>query len=263
MKHIKILTVILIILALGLGYAAGFLTTKHNAPTATTAATKERIVKVNSGSAEDALELSKALSEIAALKAEKERLEKALAEATPEDAPPEAMEEQGNRRVSMRERLEELKTSDPERYAEIMKRREEMEARMAQMREERDSFLGSIDVSLMTEEEQANHARYMEMLAQQEALGEQLRAAMESGEEISEEMRQQMGETMREMHQLRDAERTALLNAVGTSMGLSDDEVSDFTSLIEDVMSVTSGGGPGGGGGPRGGGPGGGGPGGR
>ena len=115
-------------------------------------------------------------------------------------------------------------------------RRQEFRTRMAEALATRDDFLGSIDLSLLTEEQQETHRRFTEALAAQQEAMARMDAAMESGVEPTEEERQQMREAFRNVRNLQNAERDALLGAVATSMGLQAGEEAD--SFVEVVKSV-------------------------
>ena len=214
------------------GYAAG----RFFAPVTFVAAPTAEIVRTvqAQGGGEDALALSKALSEADALRAEaaalKERLA-ALQAAPKEEAAPERP-----RRRSPRERMEELRRTDPERYKAMQARRQEFQTRMAEAAAKRDDFLGSVDLSLLTPEQQETHRRFTEALAaQQEALA-RIQELEANGGEVSEADRRAVGEAFRAVRELEDAERDALLGAVATSMGLRAGEEAD--SFVEVVRSI-------------------------
>lgn len=197
--------------------------------------------------AETALALSRAKSEVAALKAEKARLESALqakevAAAEVTTAAALQAPQEPPRPRSRREIIEEMKEKEPERYQAMMTARAEfMQARREAQAEQQD-FLSSIDLSLLSEQEQLVHAQFMEAIQRQAALMERQAKRFDSGEEASEEDRQEMWETMRTVNQLREVERQALLGAVATSMGLSESDSADFTQLITEIYDSTSGG---------------------
>ena len=205
----------------------------------------------------DALALSKALSEVDALKAERTVLREELAALRKADEIPAEPTPPANRsrRQSWKERMEEMKKNDPERYKAEMERRERFTQAIAQAREARDSFLGDVDLSLFSDEQRKTHTQFVEALARQTALEEQMRALWESGEQPSEEQHKAMRETFDAVRSLRAAERSALLGAMATSMGLSQSESADFVQLVSDVYEATGGlrprmgGGPGGPGG--------------
>ncbi|MGN0890146.1 MAG: hypothetical protein ACI4W7_00685 [Candidatus Spyradenecus sp.] len=188
----------------------------------------------------DALALSKALSEVEALKVEKAALQKALAEAKAagEEAAKAAVEPP--KRLSMRERMEELKKQDPERYRQMEERRAQFQQALQDAREKRDDFLGSVDLALFTPEERLVHEQFTAALAKQAEMEERMRELFESGEMPSEEQRAAMRETQHTLRDLREAERSALLGAVATSMGLSESDSADFAQLMTEIYDATS-----------------------
>ncbi len=227
---------------MGAGFAAGFFT----APRTTVAPVPTATVKTKTVVRENTSALTLVKSELEALKAERETLRQQLAELSAAADKPKAEvveaapQPQEERRLSPRERMEELKKNDPERYAQMQEQRAQWQQRMEEARVARDDFLGSIDLTLMTEEQQETHHRYMEALAQQEALQARMREKMEAGEPPTDEERATMRESFMAMRDLREQERTALLGAVGTSMGLPTEDVEGFTQLIQEVYDVTS-----------------------
>lgn len=187
----------------------------------------------------DALALSKALSEVEALKVEKAALQKALAEMQSTNEVAQAAVEPP-KRLSMRERMEELKRQDPERYRQMEERRAQFQQALQTAREKRDDFLGSVDLALFTPEERLVHEQFTVALAKQAEMEERIRALFESGEMPTEEQRQEMRETQRTLRDLREAERSALLGAVATSMGLSEADGVDFAQLMNEIYDATS-----------------------
>lgn len=231
------LVLAMVILVAG-GYAFGRMTAQR-----TPAPTQEAKPSAHTTSApsnQDALALSKALSEIDALKAERKTLQDALA-AQQAQSPEQAQQGEPPRRRSWQERMEEMKKSDPERYKEEMARRERFMNEMAQARTERANFLEDIDTDLLSQEQKQIHAQYVATLAKQDALEQEFRKHMEAGTQPTEELQTAMRETRDAMRSLREAERSALLGAIATSMGLSSDEATGFSQLVSDVFDATSG----------------------
>ena len=198
---------------------------------------------VYSTCAPDAADRALLRSERDALRAEKaalqERLDALLAEQAQAAAAP-APQAAPARRMSRRERLEQLKREDPERYAEMEKRRREFQENMRQALDRRDDFLGAIDLSLLTPEQQEMHARFVDALAAQQAAIDTLNARAEAGEAPTEEERRAMREAMRQVRGLQGAERDALLSAVAVSMGLSEGEETEaFIGVVKEVYDST------------------------
>lgn len=259
----KVATAGVAVVALMAGsYAAGRFFAPQQVVAEEAAPVAQRLAVVPSNG--DALALSKALSEVEALKVEKAALQKALADAQAagEEATKAAVEPP--KRLSMRERMEELKKQDPERYRQMEERRAQFQQALQNAREKRDDFLGSVDLALFTPEERLVHEQFTAALAKQAEMEERMRAFFESGEMPSEEQRAEMRETQHTLRDLREAERSALLGAVATSMGLSESDSADFAQLMTEIYDATSNGmrmrpgrgdagGPGGPGGPGGG----------
>ncbi len=236
------LQVLALLFIAGAGYAVGRFTTTPQIEVLSESTTQTVTVK----DADDAAALVRALSEIEALKAEKSRLEEQL-ESEDEEIDPgpirpiEEAEEPARRRQSWRERMEELREKDPERYAEEMERRANFAKIMEQARSERVNFLDSIDTSLLSEEAQAVHERFITAIARQGQLQSEIMAAVDAGEQPPEELRSQMHDVFQEIHETRDIERSSLLDAIAISMGLEGNDVEDFTVLVNEVFNATSG----------------------
>lgn len=236
---LKLLSLVLgvVILVAG-GYAFGRISAQRTPAPAQEPEPSPRTASTPSN--QDALALSKALSEIDALKAERKSLQDALAAQQAQD-PEQAQQGEQPRRRSWQERMEEMKKNDPERYKAEMERRERFMNEMAQARTERANFLDDIDTDLLSQEQKQVHAQYVATLAKQDALEQEFRKHMEEGTQPTEELQTAMRETRDAMRSLREAERSALLSAIATSMGLSGNAVSDFSELVTDVFSATSG----------------------
>lgn len=235
----KVATAGVAVVALMAGsYAAGRFFAPQQVVAEEAAPVAQRLAVVPSNG--DALALSKALSEVEALKVEKAALQKALAEAQAagEEATKAAVEPP--KRLSMRERMEELKKQDPERYRQMEERRAQFQQALQDAREKRDDFLGSVDLALFTPEERLVHEQFTAALAKQAEMEERMRALFESGEMPSEEQRAEMRETQHTLRDLREAERSALLGAVATSMGLSESDSADFAQLMTEIYDATS-----------------------
>ena len=223
----------------GGGYALG----RFFAPRTYTATPTQETV-VYSTCAPDAADRALLRSERDALRAEKaalqERLDALLAEQAQAAEAPAQQAEARPRPMGPRERLEQLKQEDPERYAEMEKRRQEARENIRQALDRRDSFLGAIDLSLLTPEQQEMHARFVDALAAQQAAIDTLNARAEAGEAPTEEERRAMREAMRQVRGLQDAERDALLSAVAVSMGLEGGEETEaFIGVVKEVYDST------------------------
>ncbi len=252
------LTLPLSVICLGAGFCAGrFLAPNEVVVNTTEVMTANRVIDVSS---EDAQRLSRALDENERLRRQLASLDLHMDEnqmelpvdagnQRPEGAPPQAFR-------SFREAEEELKERDPEAYQRMV----EMRARFIEMRrnerESRLGFLESVDVNLLTAEEQSTHAAYLNAVQRQAELEEHFIANRENGVEPTEEEMNAMREANQAIRDLREEENIALLSAVGTVWNIPEEELSEFVKSIETVNQVLSGNsmrGRGGRGGPMGG----------
>lgn len=227
--------VVVAALLAGGGYATGRLL----APRSYTAETVTKTVYQGDGAPADLAPLQ---AENAALKTQLDNLRAELAklQAVAEAPAPEPAAEEPPRRMTRQERMEQLKRENPERYAEMERRRQEFQARMEEFQTRRDDFFANIDLELLTPTQQEMHFQYTEALAKQQAAIDRMRALAESGEEATEEDRAAIRESFRLVRGLQGAERDALLSAVATSMGLQAGEETDtFINVIKEVYDFT------------------------
>lgn len=220
--------VVVAALLAGGGYATG----RALAPRSYTAETVTKTVYQDNGAPADLAPLQ---AENAALKTQLDNLRAELAklQAAAEAPAPEPAAEEPPRRMTRQERMEQLKRENPERYAEMERRRQEFQTR-------RDDFFANIDLELLTPTQQEMHFQYTEALAKQQAAIDRMRALAESGEEATEEDRAAIRESFRLVRGLQGAERDALLSAVATSMGLQAGEETDtFINVIKEVYDFT------------------------
>lgn len=227
--------VIVAALLAGGGYATGRLL----APRSYTAETVTKTVYQGDGAPADLAPLQ---AENAALKTQLDNLRAELAklQAAAEAAAPEPAAEEPPRRMTRQERMEQLKRENPERYAEMERRRQEFQANMEAFQARREDFFANLDLELLTPEQQEMHFQYTEALAQQQAAIDRMRELAESGETPTDEDRAAIRESFRLVRGLQGAERDALLSAVATSMGLqAGEETEAFVGVIKEVYDFT------------------------
>lgn len=174
----------------------------------------------------------------------------------------EAPARQQRPRESFRERMERMKTEEPERYAEMQKRQTEFRARMHADNEERGNFFASIDTARMTADQKAGHEKLLAAIKMADAFMDRMRPDAE--EPLTDEERQAAFAAIREIGPLMEQERRYILEEVGREYG---EDGAEFATYIQNVMDYTTPmprmgrgrgprhGGPGGPGGPGGGGP--------
>lgn len=134
--------------------------------------------------------------------------------------------------------LENLRTSDPENYQQLMERREA--ARQAARYEiaKRAARYIHRDENLLTREEIEQRERMLALLQQSLELTEQWRVDMpeEERREISRTMRR----NMRELSPLLETERDREFFLIGKEIGYTDDDAAAFALYMRDVVEMTS-----------------------
>lgn len=148
-----------------------------------------------------------------------------------------AMPQQGGfRPPSPREMMENLRKSDPAKYANIQKHVAEMRRRHQARTRSTLEFLGAVDASGMSEAERTNHERLQELLAQRGNLPE---ITMDMDEADMREAWRQRHELDRAIREANAAERRTLLAQTAKALGLEGDEATVLTEAIGEIVSAT------------------------
>lgn len=167
--------------------------------------------------------------------------------------PPEVARREGP--PDFRNRMEDMRMNDPERYTQMTNRFASWRASHIQRVQDRLNLLASMDTSRMSPKQREDHLRYQELVARQTELGDQLRpgGAELSGDE-RRQMHQQLQQISHELNRLGDVERNTLLQQTALSFGLKGKNASEAVETIKAVYQATESGwgGPGGGRGPGG-----------
>ncbi|HMP88769.1 MAG TPA: hypothetical protein PJ991_01135 [Kiritimatiellia bacterium] len=137
-----------------------------------------------------------------------------------------------------RDWLSNLQANDPERYQDIMERRERARQTARYEIARRAAHFLFRDESQMSEQESEQHQRMMSLLHDSLILTEQLNAELPSDQrrEIGRELRR----NMRELSPLLETERDRELFRIGKDLGYNDDQAAQFTLYIRDVIDLTS-----------------------
>ena len=144
---------------------------------------------------------------------------------------------EGRDRESWDERMERMKTEEPERYAEMQQRREEFKARMEERKQSKRDFFSSINTATMTPEQRQNHERLVALTERVTEIGEMM---MSGKAENRDELRQEMFESFGELHDLNELERVDLLEQTANAAGYEGDDAALFTEHIEAIIENTS-----------------------
>jgi len=146
-------------------------------------------------------------------------------------------ERESRRRESWADRMERMKTEEPERYAEMMKQREDFIARMEQRKQSKRDFLSSINTASMSPEQRAGHERLIALNERVNQIGE----LMFSGEEQNrDELRREMFDAVGEMRELQDQARIYLLEQTAQAAGYHGDQTALFIEHIENIIDHTN-----------------------
>ena len=162
-------------------------------------------------------------------------------------------------RGNWRERMEEMKKNEPERYTQMTNRFAQWRRDRAAQARDKIDFLSSIDTSRMSAGAKKTHNALQDLIARREDLEQQLHQ-----EDLSDEERGKlMGElhsTHHELMRLNGEERKNLFDETAKGLGFTGADAKEFTATIQEVIEATDsgwggrrhGGGPRGPGGPGG-----------
>jgi len=141
------------------------------------------------------------------------------------------------KREGWSERIERMKTEEPEKYAEMQKRRDDFKSRITQRSTEGREFLAAIDISNMNDDQLANHTRLVELTDKLDGMMKQ----MFSGEgESSRETRREMFSSFGELGELYSSEREYLLQETATAVGYQGEDAALFTDHVRDIIEKTT-----------------------
>ncbi len=131
-----------------------------------------------------------------------------------------------------------MRENEPERYQEIMTRREEARKTTEYELAKRAAYFIHREDHTWTEEQAGQYKRMMELLEESLALTEQLE------DDLPEEKRREIAwsirRNMRELSPLLEIERDAELYRIGKEIGYSDDDAAAFVLYLRDVIDITS-----------------------
>ena len=147
----------------------------------------------------------------------------------------------GGRRGGFNDWLENLKKSDPARYAQETNRLAGWRRMRAERARSTLDFLASVDTSRMSEAARKTHADLQAAVARREELEESLRR-----DDLSQEQRQQLFQEMREIHRdlmrLNGEERANLISETAKALGFEGEDADEVSATIQEVINATGGG---------------------
>ena len=238
-----------IAVALLVGVAIGYCVKDEPRSAETTEPVEEPVKKPLADKGEEASvkALRHRITELERALAEKgEKSEVAISNAVAEAAkhrPPEPPQ------ANWRERMEEMKKRDPERYTQMTNRFAQWRRSRAERAQGKIGFLSSIDTSHMSAGAKKTHADLQKLIAKSEEIAEQLHQEDLSDEERGRLMGE-MREAYHEMRHLNVRERRNLFEETARNLGFEGDDVQEISATLQDIIDATdSGFGPGGPGG--------------
>jgi len=134
--------------------------------------------------------------------------------------------------------LENLRTSDPQRYQEIMEQREAARQTAKYELAKRAAHFLVRDDAVRSEAEEEQYARMMTLLHESIKLTEQLTPEMPMDER--RELGRNLRRNMRELTPMLESERDKELFRIGKDIGYSDDDAASFALYLRDVIDMTS-----------------------
>ena len=224
--------------ALLVGVAIGYFVKSE--PAAVESPSKvEKVAKkpvADNGESASVKALRRRIAELEKLLAEKDgkseiAISNAVAEAV-KNRPPEPP------RRNWRERMEEMKKNDPERYTQMTNRFANWRRSRAEQAQNKIDFLSSIDTSHMSASAKRTHAALQDLITKREEIEEQLQQP-----DLADDQRHSLMEQLRDMrHQiqrLNGEERMNLISEVANSLGFEGEDAKEVTLTLIDVVQAT------------------------
>ena len=154
-------------------------------------------------------------------------------------------------RGNWRERMEEMKKNDPERYTQMTNRFANWRRSRAEQARNKIDFLSSIDTSHMSAGARKTHDALQDLIAKRE----EIEARLQDPNLSDEERGKLMGElhsSHRELMRLNGEERRNLIDEAARNMGFEGEDAQEVSATIQEVIRATESGWGGHRGGPRG-----------
>ncbi|MBQ0032893.1 MAG: hypothetical protein KBT68_08840 [bacterium] len=141
-------------------------------------------------------------------------------------------------RGNWRERMEEMRKNDPERYTQMTNRFSNWRRSQAERARNKIDFLSSIDISHMSAKAQKTHEDLQDLIARREEIEQQLQDPNLSDEDRGKLMRQ-LWESHGELQRLNGEERKNLIRETARSIGFEGEDAKEFSATIREVIEAT------------------------
>ena len=242
-KQLTIITIICLLTALAAGVAAFHYQTVASELKKDLASARKVIVPFKEDAKSTAVTEVGECAGCAALKEKcnqlrKEKRELVINQGKVAEAVKEPVSKKETRNFSFKERMEEMKQKDPERYEKIQEHFRQAKDRMKKIFTNQREFVDSLDGIDMTESQLKNHEALKDKLTRID----ELNALMDSDdEEVVSEARGEFFKTLHSVRELLSSERDVAMESLGKSLGYEGEEVQEFTDYIKNVNQMTSG----------------------
>ena len=227
-----------IAVALLAGVAIGYFVKDEPIPAEESPKVAEKAKKpvVDKGEEASVKALRRRIAELERMLAEKDdkseiAISNAVAEAV-QSRPPESP------RQDWRERMEEMKKSDPERYTQMTNRFAQWRRSRSEQARNKIDFLSSIDISRMSAGAKKTHNALQDLIAKREEIEQQLQAPDLSDDERGRLMGE-LHSTHRELMRLNGEERKNLFEETARNLGFAGEDAKEFSATIQDVIEAT------------------------
>ena len=141
-------------------------------------------------------------------------------------------------RGNWRERMEEMRKNDPERYTQMTNRFAQWRRSQAEQARNKIDFLSSIDTSHMSAGARKTHDALQHLIARREEVEAQLQDPNLSDEERGKLMRQ-LWEGHGELQRLNREERKNLIDETARNLGFEGEDAKEISATIREVIEAT------------------------
>ena len=141
-------------------------------------------------------------------------------------------------RGNWRERMEEMKKNDHERYTQMTNRFAQWRRSQSERARDKMDFLSSVDTSHMSAKAKATHTALQEMIARREELEQQLHQPDLTDDERGKLMRE-LWSSHHEFQRLNGEERRNLIDEAARNMGFEGEDAKEVSATIREVIEAT------------------------
>ena len=141
-------------------------------------------------------------------------------------------------RQNWRERMEEMKKNDPERYTQMTNRFAQWRRSRSEQARDKIDFLSSIDTSHMSGGARKTHNALQDLIAKRE----EIEARLQDPNLSDEERGKLMGElhsSHHELMRLNGEERRNLIDEAARNMGFEGEDAQEVSATIQEVIRAT------------------------